>query len=99
MTPIVLRMLSDRWHHLQEENAPLRAVVNGRVRSVDADFYDDCLRRALPMGRKKVARLIGEILGREQPAWRHLLANRLRVLLERGEFRMVQEDPQFTALW
>ena len=31
LTPIVLRMLSDRWHHLQEENAPLRAVVNGRV--------------------------------------------------------------------
>ena len=24
-----------------------------------------------------------------------MLANRLRVLLERGEFRMVQEDPQF----
>ncbi len=22
LTPIVLRMLSDRWHHLQEENAP-----------------------------------------------------------------------------
>ena len=76
--------------------SPLRAVVNGRVRSVDADFYDDCLRRALPMGRKKVARLIGEILGREQPGVGDtLLANRLRVLLERGEFRMVQEDPQF----
>ena len=84
LTPIVLRMLSDRWHHLQEENAPLRAVVNGRVRSVDADFYDDCLRRALPMGRKKVARLIGEILGREQPGVGDtLLANRLRVLLDR----------------
>ena len=96
LTRPVLRMLALEWERLREENAPLRAVVNGRVRSVDADFYDDCLRRTLPMGRKKVARLIGEILGREQPGVGDtLLANRLRVLLERGEFRMVQEDPQF----
>lgn len=43
--------------------------------------------------------MIGEILGREQPGVGDtLLANRLRVLLERGEFRMVQEDPPILPL-
>ena len=93
LTPIVLRMLADRWRCLQEEHAPLRAIVNGRVRSVGADFYDDCIRRALPAGQKRVAQVIGEVLGRERPGIGDaLLADRIRVLLDRGEYRMVQEN-------
>lgn len=93
LTPIVLRVMADRWRLLQAENAPLRAVVNGRVRSVGADFYDDCIRRALPAGQKRIAQVIGEVLGRERPGIGDaLLADRILVLLDRGEYRMVQEN-------
>lgn len=95
LEPNVLRMLAARWRTLREENAPLRAVVNGRVRSVGADFYDDMIRGALPEGRRKVASLIGEVLGWERPGvGDSLLADRIRVLLERGEYRVVREDPE-----
>lgn len=70
-------------------------MVNGRVRSVGEDFYDDCIRRALPAGRKKIAQVIGDILGRERPgigdAW---LADRVRVLVDAGEYRIAEEDPE-----
>lgn len=95
LTPIVLQMLVTRWRELKAENAPLRAVVNGRVRSVGEDFYDGCIRRALPAGRKQIAQVIGGILGRERPgigdAW---LADRIRVLVDAGEYRIAEEDPQ-----
>lgn len=95
LPPNVLRMLAARWRTLREENAPLRAVVNGRVRSVDGDFYDDMIRRALPEGQKKIAWVIGNVIGWEQPGiGDSLLADRIRVLLERGEYRMVREDPE-----
>lgn len=41
---------AERWRRLREENAPLRAVENGRVISVDIDYYDDCFRREIPDG-------------------------------------------------
>ena len=95
LTHVVLGMLAARWKELKEENASLRAVVNGRVRSVGEDFYDGCIRRALPSGRKKIGQLIGDILGREQPgigdAW---LADRIRVLADAGEYRITEEDPE-----
>lgn len=95
LTPHVLRMLADRWRTLREENAPLRAVVNGQVRSVREDFYDDCIRRALPEGQQKIGILIADILGRERPGvGDSLLADRIRVLLKQEEYRLVREDPE-----
>ena len=95
LSPVALRMLAARWKELKEENAPLRAVVNGRVRSVGEDFYDGCIRRALPAGQKKVGQVIGDILGRERPGigdgW---LADRIRVLIDAGEYRIAEESPE-----
>ena len=67
LLPLVLRILADRWQTLQKENAPLRAIVNGRVRSVAETFYDDLIRRHLPAGETGIAMVIGEVLGRECP--------------------------------
>ena len=78
---------------LREENAPLRASVNGRLVSVGEDFYDDLIRRHIPEGQTKIANIIGNVLGQERPGigdvW---LAERIRWMLSTGELRMVRED-------
>ena len=93
LSPAVLGALAGQWRELQRENAPLRAVINGRVHSVGEDFYDPLIRRHLPEGTIKVGTLIGEVLGRERPGigddW---LAGRIRWMLSAGELRMVRED-------
>ena len=95
LPPNALRMLAARWKELKEENAPLRAVVNGEVRSVEETFYDGLIRKHLPAGEKKVAALIGEILGRERPGIGDIwLADRIRAMIAAGELELVREDPE-----
>lgn len=93
LSPNALRMLADRWRELKEENAPLRAVVNGEVRSVEESFYDPLIRKHLPAGERKVGALIGDILGRERPGiGDSCLAERIRALIAAGEYEWVRED-------
>ena len=91
--PLILGVMASRWRELQQENASLRAVVNGHVRSVGEDFYDDLIRRHIPEGQTKIANIIGNVLGQERPGigdvW---LAERIRWMLSTGELRMVRED-------
>ena len=93
--PLILGVMASRWRELQRENAPLRAVVNGAVRSVGEDFYDDLIRRHIPEGQTKIAPIIGNVIGFERPGigdvW---LAERIRWMLSAGELRMVREDPE-----
>lgn len=93
--PVALGAMAHQWEALRRENAPLRAVVNGQVRSVGEDFYDDLIRRHIPEGQTKIANIIGDVLGREKPGigdvW---LAERIRWMLSTGELRMVREDPE-----
>ena len=95
LPPLILRAMASRWRELQQENASLRAVVNGQVRSVREDFYDEMIRRHIPEGQTKIANIIGDVLGREKPGigdvW---LAERIRWMLSAGELRMVREDPE-----
>ena len=93
--PVALGAMAHQWEALRRENAPLRAVVNGQVRSVGENFYDEMIRRHIPEGQTKIANIIGDVLGREKPGigdvW---LAERIRWMLSAGELRMVREDPE-----
>lgn len=93
--PLALGAMAHQWEALRRENAPLRAVVNGQVRSVGEDFYDDLIRRHIPEGQTKIANIIGDVIGFERPGigdvW---LAERIRWMLSTGELRMVREDPE-----
>lgn len=51
-----------RWRTLQAENAPLRAVVDGQLCSVPADFYDTAILSKVPAGNFLTAQLIGKVL-------------------------------------
>jgi hypothetical protein len=56
-------MLSRLWNDLKAENAPLRALVNGKLISVPEDFYDHIIIRNIPDDEFVMARLIGTVLG------------------------------------
>ena len=57
------RMFSNRWCDLVRENAPLRAIVNGKLISVPEDYYDYIITKNIPDDDFLMARLIGKIMG------------------------------------
>ncbi len=85
------RALVAHWRQLARENAPLRAVLNGGVRSVPETFYDYLIDRYMPEGEFVEARLIGEILGREpmglSDGW---FARRIDERVAAGELRVTR---------
>lgn len=78
------------WRRLRFENAPLRAVVNGVVISVPANFYDFLIRKYLGNEPIREAVLIGRILG-ENPLgigdWWYAL--RIDRLIKTGKIEVV----------
>ena len=63
LSQIEKQIIIGRWHDLKEENAPLRAIINGKLISVPDDFYDFIIRSNLPDNDFIMARLIGKLLG------------------------------------
>jgi len=57
------RIISDYWRDLMEENAPLRAIINGKLTSVPEDFYDFIIMNNLPDNDFIMAGFIGKLLG------------------------------------
>lgn len=90
------------WQALEAENAPLRAVVNGSLVSVPADFYDHFLLRELEKMPEtfKEPLLIGNVMGSYQPGiGDELLHQRINTLLEKGilEILSVAEEGKPSA--
>lgn len=56
-------MFSNHWCNLVRENAPLRAVVNGKLISVPEEFYDYIIMKNIPDDNFLMSRLIGQIMG------------------------------------
>ena len=92
----LISILALRWQELQKENAPLRAVINGRIQSVPEDFYDWFIKEEI--GRMEdefhEAYLIGKILGQFQlgisDGW---LALRIEKMIKDGELIALSEAP------
>lgn len=83
------------WNELQEENSPLRAVLNGRAASVPENFYDFLIWREITEKPLKEARLIGDILGKHPLGvgdWWY--ARRIEDLIAQGKIRVVQDSPK-----
>lgn len=92
VSPVLRQSCAACWQRLREENAPLRAVLNGQLVSAPADLYDHILRRELARTEPEFqeARLIGTVLGR----WRlgvsdGLLASRIEAMIAAGELEAV----------
>ncbi len=97
LTPARISAGADKWRTLQRENAPLRAIVRGRLQSVPENFYDGWLEREIEAQTEtfQEAQLIGAILGRRQTgtsdAW---LALRLEQWIRQGRLQVVTAAPE-----
>jgi hypothetical protein len=92
----VRRAVSAEWKSIKRESAPFRAVVNGKLHNVGADFYDGFIRKEIPQGPFKVAQLIGYVLGRNQLGigdWP--IAERIRKMIEAGELSIIEKNAAF----
>ena len=90
------RMYRFRWNQLVQENAPLRAVVNGKVISAGEDLYDFYILRELERQEEVFheAHLIGDILGKYQLGisdW--LIHRRIQFLEAKGMLEPVDTAP------
>lgn len=63
LSQIEKRVASDYWDDLIVENAPLRAIINGKLVSVPENFYDFIIAKNLPNNDFIMARFIGKLLG------------------------------------
>lgn len=98
----VLQDLAGTWQDLQKENAPLRAVVNGRLMSVPEDWYDPFLRREIAArpAEFSAAQVVGTVLGKYQLGIGDgELACRLEAMVQGGELQQVTypgpRDPSY----
>lgn len=68
VSPISRRVMAAHWCQLAEENAPIRAVLNGRLQSCGVDLYDYYIDRELDAAGEEFreAIVIGNVLGKYQ---------------------------------
>ena len=93
LTKEEIRMYAFLWTELTEDNSPLRAVINGRIMGVPADFYDFLIWKRLGCRPIKEARLIGDILGYFRPGvgdwW---FAERIDYYIQQGKIRVIEDS-------
>ena len=105
VSPTLRRACANRWRELQEENAPLRTVLNGTLAGVPEDFYDSFIRRTLVRMEREFneSRLIGEVIGRCQLGIGDgLIHRRIQAMVDAGELEALTQaaegDPVYRRM-
>lgn len=93
------QLLSD-WKRLREENAPLRAMMDGRVQSVSADFYDEAILSGITEAEMPAALAVGRAIGELDTKTGNrvgdmLIFFRIRALAQAGKIEIVQDAPTY----
>lgn len=102
LSPIERHSLAMQWRQLQQENGPLRAVINGHLTTVGADFYDHFIRLELDREGETFhqARLIGNVLARHQLGINdRLIALRMEEMITRGTLTPVTESGENNPIY
>ena len=92
--PVFLSACSTKWSQLQEENAPLRVMLNGQLQSASEDIYDRFILREIAAQPEqfKMAIVIGNVLGKYQlgigDAW---VSIRIEKMINDGILEIVQD--------
>ncbi len=68
VSPVFRQSCASHWQELQEENAPLRAIMNGRLVSASEKLYDDFILREIEAEDEEFheAMIVGRVLGKYQ---------------------------------
>ena len=83
------------WTKLMESNADLRLNINDKLTNVTVDFFDDEIMSNVPNGEFRVAKLVGLTLGGcIHTITSYFVADRIRVLIEKGKLKIVQYAEQ-----
>lgn len=93
LSKMELKMYAWNWAELQEDNSPLRAVVNGRVLGVPEDFYDFLICKYITEKPVMEAYVIGEILGNNPFGvgdWWY--AQRIEKLISQGKIKVIEDS-------
>lgn len=91
--------LLTEWTRMQEENTPLRAMVDGKVQSVPVDFYDETILSCVPEEESHAALAIGRALARLDEGGNRvsdmLVFSRIRALGAAGRLEIVQNGATY----
>lgn len=91
-----IHYFSNNWKQLQQENAPLRAVLNGKLISVSDDIYDVFIRDEICRQPETFweAMVIGNVLGRYQLGIGDgIIHERIQQMVLRGELEDMSNEP------
>ena len=94
LPPSLLRAMADHWNDLRRENAPLRAVLNGRLVSAPETLYDFFLFQEIAAQPEEFREeeVIAEVLGTVQmPISDELLALRMEQFIRDGLLEAVTQ--------
>lgn len=86
-----------KWTQLQNENGPLRAMLNGKLQSVSEDIYDSFILREIAEQPEqfKMALVIGNVLGKYQlgisDVW---ISSRIDKMIENGILDIIKDAPK-----
>lgn len=89
-----------KWVQLQNENAPLRVMLNGKLQSVSEDIYDSFILREIEEQPEqfRMALVIGKVLGKYQlgisDVW---ISKRIDNMIENGILEIIQDSPKGEA--
>ena len=95
------RAYAAMWRILVNENAPLRAIVNGTLMSVPETFYDFALRESMPEGECRIAHIIGNAFHQVSGVGDQWLFCRIQAMLSSGELTLVSpaaEDHPYSQI-
>lgn len=91
--------LLTEWTRMQEENTPLRAMVNGKVQSVPEDYYDETILSCVPEEESRAAMTVGKALAKLAETGNRvsdmLIFSRIRALGTAGQLEIVQDGATY----
>ena len=94
--------LLTEWTRLQEENTPLRAMVDGKLQSVPADFYDAAILSCVPAEESSAALTVGRAIAKLDETGNRvgdmLIFARIRALARAGQIVIVHDAPNYRDL-
>lgn len=102
MLPVFENACAADWRQLMQENAPLRAVLNGRLRSMPVDLYDTFIEQEIERMPDEFNEsiLIGNVLGRHQLCIGDcLIALRIEEMIRDGKLAVITQPAEGDPLY